>query len=103
MLIPYKSWADFKKAMFNERIAKQNRLKPITIQYELGVIGSTKEVTISSAQEMQALINAAVAKDIENIDRTTSHVPASWVHLLKQKIYNAYLRSTHDFRESIYK
>ena len=99
----YKSWADFKKAMFNERIAKQNRLKPITIQYELGVIGSTKEVTISSAQEMQALINAAVAKDIENIDRTTSHVPASWVHLLKQKIYNAYLRSTDDFRESIYK
>ena len=99
----YKSWADFKKAMFNERIAKQNRLKPITIQYELGVIGSTKEVTISSAQEMQALINAAVAKDIENIDRTTSHAPASWVHLLKQKIYNAYLRSTDDFRESIYK
>ena len=99
----YKSWADFKKAMFNERIAKQDRLKPITIQYELGVVGSTKEVTISSAQEMQALINAAVAKDIENIDRTTSHVPASWVHLLKQKIYNAYLRSTDDFRESIYK
>ena len=99
----YKSWADFKKAMFNERIAKQNRLKPITIQYELGVVGSTKEVTISSAQEMQALINAAVAKDIENIDRTTSHAPASWVHLLKQKIYNAYLRSTDDFRESIYK
>ena len=99
----YKSWADFKKAMFNERIAKQDRLKPITIQYELGDAKSTKEVTISSAQEMQALINAAVARDITNIDRTTSHAPASWVHLLKQKIYNAYLRTTDDFRESIYK
>ena len=99
----YASWADFRKAMFNERIAKQDRLKPITIQYELGVVGSTKEVTISSAQEMQALINAAVERDITNIDRTTSHTPASWVHLLKQKIYNAYLRTTDDFRESIYK
>ena len=99
----YATWADFRKAMFNERIAKQDRLKPITIQYELGVVGSTKEVTISSAQEMQNLINAAVARDITNIDRTTSHAPASWVHLLKQKIYNAYLRSTDDFRESIYK
>ena len=99
----YKSWADFKKAMFNERIAKQDRLKPITIQYELGDAKSTKEVTISSAQEMQALINAAVERDITNIDRTTSHAPASWVHLLKQKIYNAYLRTTDDFRESIYK
>ena len=45
----YKSWADFKKAMFNECIAKQNRLKPITIQYELGDAKSTKEVTITSA------------------------------------------------------
>ena len=99
----YATWSDFRKAMFNERIAKQDRLKPITIQYELGVVGSTKEVTISSAQEMQALINAAVERDITNIDRTTSHTPASWVHLLKQKIYNAYLRSTDDFRESIYK
>ena len=99
----YATWADFRKAMFNERIAKQDRLKPITIQYELGVVGSTKEVTISSVQEMQSLINAAVERDITNIDRTTSHAPASWVHLLKQKIYNAYLRTTDDFRESIYK
>ena len=99
----YATWADFRKAMFNERIAKKDRLKPITIQYELGVVGSTKEVTISSAQEMQTLIDAAVARDITNIDRTTSHAPASWVHLLKQKIYNAYLRTTDDFRESIYK
>ena len=99
----YKSWADFKKAMFNERIAKQDRLKPITIQYELGDANSTKEVTITSAAQMQQLIDAAVAKDITNIDRATSYVSPSWVHLLKQKIYNAYLRSTDDFRQSIYK
>ena len=99
----YVSWSDFKKDMFNKRIRKQDQLKPITIQYELGVPNSSKEITIRSAAQMQELIDQAVAKDVANIDRTTSHAPASWVHLLKQKIYNAYLRSTDDFRESIYK
>ncbi|MBS5349078.1 MAG: G5 domain-containing protein [Streptococcus mitis] len=99
----YVSWADFKKDMFDRRIRKQDQLKPITIQYELGVPNSSKEITIRSAAQMQELIDQAVAKDVANIDRTTSHAPASWVHLLKQKIYNAYLRSTDDFRESIYK
>lgn len=99
----YSSWADFKKAMFKQRIDKQDNLKPITIQYELGNPNSTKEVTITTAAQMQQLINEAAAKDITNIDRATSHTPASWVHLLKQKIYNAYLRTTDDFRNSIYK
>ena len=92
----YVSWSDFKKDMFNKRIRKQDQLKPITIQYELGVPNSSKEITIRSAAQMQELIDQAVAKDVANIDRTTSHAPASWVHLLKQKIYNAYLRSTDD-------
>ena len=99
----YETWGDFKKEMFYERIDKQDNLKPITIQYELGKANSTKEVTITSAEEMQELINEAVARDISNIDRATSHAPASWVHLLKQKIYNAYLRITDDFKDSIYK
>ena len=99
----YETWGDFKKEMFYERIDKQDNLKPITIQYELGKANSTKEVTITSAQEMQELINEAVARDITNIDRATGHAPASWVHLLKQKIYNAYLRITDDFKDSIYK
>ena len=99
----YETWGDFKKEMFYERIDKQDNLKPITIQYELGKANSTQEVTITSAEEMQELINEAVARDITNIDRATSHAPASWVHLLKQKIYNAYLRITDDFKESIYK
>ena len=99
----YASWSDFKKDMFNKRIRKQDQLKPITIQYELGVPNSSKEITIRSAAQMQELINQAMAKDVANIDRAIDHAPASWVHLLKQKIYNAYLRSTDDFRESIYK
>ena len=99
----YPNWVEFKKDMFNQRIGKQNNLKAITIQYELDKPNSTKEVTISSAQEMQALIDAAVAHDVKNLKRATENVPSSWVHLLKQKIYNAYLRMTDDFRDSIYK
>ena len=99
----YTNWVEFKKDMFNQRIGKQNNLKAITIQYELDKPNSTKEVTISSAQEMQALIDAAVAHDVKNIKRATENVPSSWVHVLKQKIYNAYLRMTDDFRDSIYK
>ena len=52
---------------------------------------------------MQTLIVAAVAHDVKNLKRTTENVPSSWVHLLKQKIYNAYLYLTDDFRDSIYK
>ena len=49
------------------------------------MLNSTKEVTITSAAQMQQLIDAAVAKDITNIDRATSYVSTSWVHLLKTK------------------
>lgn len=52
---------------------------------------------------MQALIVAAVAHDVKNLKRATENVPSSWVHLLKQKICNAYLCLTDDFRDSIYK
>ncbi|MCU0081823.1 G5 domain-containing protein [Streptococcus danieliae] len=98
----YSSWADFKKAMYQERIQKAQKLKPITIQYELGSATSKKEVTITSVEQIEELMRAAMAHDIKNIDRTTSHGPASWVNLLNGRIYNAYLRQTQDFRESIF-
>ncbi|MGT2964274.1 ZmpA/ZmpB/ZmpC family metallo-endopeptidase [Streptococcus acidominimus] len=100
----YNSWADFKKAMYQERIQKAETLgiKPITIQYELGVPNSTKTVTISSLSQLREMVAEAVERDMTNIDRTTSHAPASWVNLLHSKVYNAYLRLTDDFRSSIF-
>ncbi|WP_153057084.1 ZmpA/ZmpB/ZmpC family metallo-endopeptidase, partial [Streptococcus suis] len=49
----YATWADFKKAMFAERLAKvaAGQLKPFTMQYELGVADSTKEVTITNFEQ----------------------------------------------------
>ena len=98
----YDSWVAFKKAMYKERIDQLTRLKPITIEYELKNPNSTKKVTIRSYEEMQKLMDAAVAEDVRNITNATSRVEASWVNLLKKKIYNAYLRETDDFRQSIF-
>ncbi|MCU9533707.1 ZmpA/ZmpB/ZmpC family metallo-endopeptidase [Streptococcus sp. CSL10205-OR2] len=98
----YESWAAFKKAMYQERIDKLQTLKPITIQYELGNPQSTKTITISSLSQLQELMDAAAQKDFDNLPRATNHTPASWVNLLKKKIYNAYLRETDEFRESIF-
>ena len=98
----YTSWAAFKKAMYKERIDQLTKLKPITIEYELKNPNSTKKVTIRSYAEMQQLMDAAVAEDVRNITNATSRVEASWVNLLKKRIYNAYLRETDDFRQSIF-
>ncbi|ABV09187.1 SIALI-17 repeat-containing surface protein [Streptococcus gordonii] len=98
----YDSWASFKKAMYQERIGQLTKLKPITIEYELKNPSSTNKVTIRSYEEMQKLMDAAVAEDVRNITNATSRVEASWVNLLKKKIYNAYLRETDDFRQSIF-
>ncbi|MFC2769617.1 MAG: ZmpA/ZmpB/ZmpC family metallo-endopeptidase, partial [Streptococcus gordonii] len=98
----YDSWVAFKKAMYQERIDQLTRLKPITIEYELKNPNSTKKVTIRSYEEMQKLMDAAVAEDVRNITNATNRVEASWVNLLKKKIYNAYLRETDDFRQSIF-
>ena len=98
----YASWAAFKKAMYQERIDQLTKLKPIIIEYELRNPSSTKQVTIRSYAEMQKLMDEAVAEDVRNITNATNRVEASWVNLLKKKIYNAYLRETDDFRQSIF-
>ena len=98
----YDTWAAFKKAMYQERIDQLTKLKPITIEYELRNPNSTKQVTIRSYKDMQRLMDEATAEDVRNIDNATSRVEASWVNLLKKKIYNAYLRTTDDFRQSIF-
>ena len=98
----YDSWVVFKKAMYKERIDQLTKLKPITIEYELRNPSSTKKVTIRSYEEMQKLMDEAVAEDVRNITNATSRVDASWVNLLKKKIYNAYIRETDDFRQSIF-
>ncbi|HFI0646092.1 TPA: ZmpA/ZmpB/ZmpC family metallo-endopeptidase [Streptococcus suis] len=97
----YASWEDFKKAMFMERVdkAQAGKLKPFTIQYELGVANSTKEVTIASYDDLQRLISEAIDADIQ---KKSYGSDKSRLSTLKFKIYQALMNSTNDFRTSIF-
>ncbi|HEM6204400.1 TPA: G5 domain-containing protein [Streptococcus suis] len=97
----YASWAEFKKAMFTERSEKAaaGQLKPFTMQYELGVADSTKEVTITSFEQLQNLMKEAMEADIQ---ANSLNLNNSRVHALKVKVYQALMNSTNDFRTSIF-
>lgn len=97
----YATWADFKKAMFAERLAKvaDGQLKPFTMQYELGVADSTKEVTVTSFEQLQTLMKEAMEADIK---ANSLNLNNSRVHALKVKVYQALMNSTNDFRTSIF-
>ncbi|HFI0425242.1 TPA: ZmpA/ZmpB/ZmpC family metallo-endopeptidase [Streptococcus suis] len=97
----YATWAEFKKAMFAERLAKvaDGKLKPFTMQYELGVADSTKEVTVTSFEQLQTLMKEAMEADIQ---ANTLNLNNSRVHALKVKVYQALMNSTNDFRTSIF-
>ncbi|WP_161951180.1 G5 domain-containing protein [Streptococcus suis] len=98
----YTSWTDFKKDMYKDRIDQLTKLKPITIVYELDKPNSTNTVTINSYQDLENLMKAAVEEDMKRLDRATSNVNTSWVHSLKRKVYSELLRSTDEFRTSIF-
>ncbi|HEM6177045.1 TPA: G5 domain-containing protein, partial [Streptococcus suis] len=97
----YTSWADFKKAMFTERLEKAaaGQLRPFTMQYELGVANSTKEVTVTSFEQLQNLMKEAMEADIQ---ANSLNLNNSRAHALKVKVYQALMNSTNDFRTSIF-
>ncbi|HEM2822864.1 YSIRK-type signal peptide-containing protein [Streptococcus suis] len=97
----YATWADFKKAMFTERLEKAaaGQLRPFTMQYELGVANSTKEVTVTSFEQLQNLMKEAMEADIQ---ANSLNLNNSRAHALKVKVYQALMNSTNDFRTSIF-
>ncbi|HFU4218233.1 TPA: ZmpA/ZmpB/ZmpC family metallo-endopeptidase [Streptococcus suis] len=98
----YATWSEFKKDMYKDRIDQLTKLKPITIVYELDKPNSTNTVTINSYQDLEKLMKAAVEEDMKRLGRATSNVNTSWVHSLKRKVYSELLRSTDEFRNSIF-
>ncbi|NQL62834.1 YSIRK-type signal peptide-containing protein [Streptococcus suis] len=101
----YTTWEEFKKAMFAERVekAEAGKLKPFTMQYELGVANSTKEVTVTTYAQLQALMEEAMEADTNGrIFYSTNSVNLSRVHALKVKVYQALMNTTDDFRTSIF-
>ena len=95
-----KSYAEFKKAQFKERVAKIDQLKPLTIQYE------GQQISLTS-QKLSELMQKAVLAELAQIKagNTTAkkfEFIETPVQKLKQAIYKAYLKDSDDFRQSIY-
>ena len=95
-----KSYAEFKKAQFKERVAKIDQLKPLTIQYE------GRQISLTS-QKLSELMQKAVQEELKQIKagnttaRTYTFIETP-VQKLKKAIYKAYLKDSDDFRQSIY-
>ncbi len=95
-----KSYAEFKKAQFKERVAKIDQLKPLTIQYEGQQISLT-------GQKLSELMHKAVQEELKqikagNITAKKFELIETPVQKLKKAIYKAYLKDSDDFRQSIY-
>ena len=97
----YSSWFEFKKAMYDERKAKFNKLMSISFINPNGAWYRKDKVTITSIAKLQEMITAAVKEDAEDI-LLYYYPERSRVHKLKQAIYKAYLDQTSDFRTSIF-
>ena len=97
----YKSWVDFKKAMYDERIAKFNKLMSISFDNPNGSWFRKDRVTIKNIEDLQRMITTAVNEDAEDY-LVNIYPERSRVHKLKQAIFKAYLDQTNDFRSSIF-
>ena len=99
----YSSWAGFKKAMYQERVAQFDHLNKITFKDPTQSWMSNATKTIQRVKELQELMDQAVLKDAEGT-RWSDYNPEtdSAVHKLKRAVFKAYLDQTNDFRTSIF-
>ncbi|KXW47766.1 peptidase [Streptococcus pneumoniae] len=101
----YETWTEFKKAMYNERVAQFDRLNKVTFNDTTQPWQTFAKKTTSSVDELQKLMDVAVRKDAEhNYYHWNNYNPDidSEVHKLKKAIFKAYLDQTNDFRSSIF-
>lgn len=99
----YKTWVEFKTAMYQERIAQFDHLTKVIFKDPTKPWPSYGTKTINNVDELQALMDQAVLKDAEG-PRWSNYNPEidSAVHKLKRAIFKAYLDQTNDFRSSIF-
>lgn len=97
----YSSWVDFKKAMYEERKAKFNKLMSISFDNPNGNWFRKDRVTIKNIEDLQSMITAAVKADAED-ERVNIYPEYSRILKLKKAIFKAYLDQTDDFRSSIF-
>ena len=98
----YSSWVEFKKAMYEERKSKFNRLTTISIINPNSSFGRQETVRINNINRLERMIEEAVQADADNYTSILYPNTNSRVHKLKQAIFKAYLDKTDDFRTSIF-
>ena len=97
----YSSWVEFKKAMYDERIAKFNNLISISFYNPNVSFSRNSKVTITNIDMLRKMITDAVKADAED-ELAKMYLEHNRVHKLKQAIFKAYLDQTNDFRSSIF-
>lgn len=99
----YKTWAEFKTAMYQERVDQFGNLKQVTFKDPTKPWPSYGTKTINNVDELQKLMDQAVLQDATGT-RWSNYNPEtdSAVHKLKRAIFKAYLDQTNDFRSSIF-
>ena len=99
----YSSWATFKKAMYQERVAQFDHLNKVTFKDPTQSWMSNATKTIQRVKELQELMDQAVLQDATG-PRWSDYNPEtdSAVHKLKRAVFKAYLDQTNDFRTSIF-
>ena len=97
----YSSWVEFKKAMYEERIAKFNNLISISFYNPNVSFSRNSKVTITNIDMLRKMITEAVKADAED-ELAKMYLEHNRVHKLKQAIFKAYLDQTNDFRSSIF-
>jgi len=99
----YSSWAAFKKAMYQERVAQFDHLNKVTFKDPTQSWMSNATKTIQRVNELQELMDQAVLQDATG-PRWSNYNPEtdSAVHKLKRAVFKAYLDQTNDFRTSIF-
>ena len=101
----FNNWAEFKKAMYEERKNKFDSLNKVTFDDTRQPWTSYATKTISTVEELQTLMDEAVLKDAnDNWYSWSGYKPEhdSAVHKLKKAVFKAYLDQTNDFRKSIF-
>lgn len=102
----YKTWAEFKTAMYQERVDQFGNLKQVTFKDPTKPWPRYGTKTINNVDELQKLMDEAVLQDAKerNYYYWNNYNPEtdSAVHKLKRAIFKAYLDQTNDFRRSIF-
>ena len=98
----YKSWVEFKKDMYKERVQQFSKLNRVSFFDPNGQWGRQKNVTVNNISVLEKMIETAVREDAEDFTAQVYPDTNSRVLKLKKAIFKAYLDQTKDFRTSIF-